>query len=264
MTRYILNQLLRNKILLVWPGMFLVLFLVFLIYATANHMPGIGYVFEIGEAILPAEVVLSVMTGAVLLIILIALPTHLITNIEPGRASLLLSRPVSRTDFFVSDLSAVAIITFGYSFFSIALLALFSLVKGVVFPVPVLMGLAVFPFIVMAYYINILLLALLFKNYLVTVFLCYVFAGLSGLLLNLRDLIAESGVEPGALVQIFEMLQYVIPGAGPASAVSEGFYRAESFAAGMEIVSFGLIVHYLFSLVPFTGWAYYIIKKRQF
>ncbi len=264
MTRYILNQLLRNKVLLAWPGAILLFFLLFMVYASTGYAGEAGYIFEFGEAALPAGFLMTALTGVILLIVLIALPTHLITNTEPGRASLLLTKPISRTDYFLSDLSAVAIITFGYSIFSIALFALFFLIKGTVFPVSILLGLAALPFTVMAYYINILLLGLLFKNYLLTVFFCYILAGVSNLLFSIREVLTGSGIEPGTMITILEMAQYVIPGVGPSSAVSEGLFNSGAHGLDLSILSFGLIAHYFVSLIPFTAWAYYIIRNRNF
>lgn len=264
MTRYILNQLLRNKILLVWPGLFFAAFFLFMIYATTNHVSGVGYVFEFGELIMPAEMIMSVLTGIVVLVVLIALPTHLIINTEPGRASLLLTKPISRTDFFISDLSAVAIITIAYSIFSILLFALFFLIKGTVFPGSILMGLAVLPLTVLAYYINILLLGLLFKNYLLTVFFCYILAALSNFLFSAGDLFAGAGIELGSVFVLMDTVQYLIPGVGPASAMSDSFFRSAGQSIDLSFLNIGLLAHYFVSLIPFTGWAFYIMKNRQF
>ena len=264
MTRYILNQLIRNKILMVWPGMFLIATLLLMIYASTGFTDGIGYVIEIGEFVMPVEILMTVLTGSVVLIVLIALPTHLIINTEPGRASLLFTKPISRTDFFISDLSAVAIITFAYSIFSILLFALFFLIKGTVFPGAILIGLAVLPLIVLAYYINILLLGLLFKNYLLTVFFCYILAAMSNFLFGVEDLFTAAGIELGSVLVVIDIAKYLIPGVGPASALSESFFRSSGEALNFGFQNFQLLFHYFISLIPFTAWAFYIIKKKKF
>lgn len=264
MTRYILNQLLRNKILMVWPGVYLVAAVLLTIYASAGYMERGGYYFAFGEAIMPAEIILTVLNGLVVLVALIALPTHLITNIEPGRASLLFTKPVSRTDFLVSDISATGMVIFGYGILSALFMALFFLIKGGLFPGTIVLVLLMLPLTVVTYYLNILLLGLLFKNYLLTVFFCYILVTLSGFLFSANELIAGLGIEAGFWPALFNVTKYLIPGAGASSALSESFLRSADETVSFHLQHTKLLLQYLISLIPFTLWAYYVIRKREF
>ena len=105
MTSLNIKLLLKNKVLWAWPVIAILLALFggwYVGIQPAGNDHSFLFGFD-GTPSLPTAFMIDGLTGFFVLIAVIGLPSHFSKNLESNRASLLLSKPVSRTDFFFSE-----------------------------------------------------------------------------------------------------------------------------------------------------------------
>lgn len=264
MTRFITIQLLRNKILMSWPAMTLLCVLLLLWYGDAVISDERGAAIQVGNLMLPQWQIVTSYITLIGLIVLISFPAILIENLQPERASLLLSKPVSRTQFFGSAFAGSMIVTVLYTILTAGLVLFLFLVKGAGVPGTLLRGILALPLLVLPYFVTVLVLAVITNNYLVTFFLGYIITSLSTFLLVAEGLFTASGIESPLLFLAIATGNYVLPGVGPAYELLSFFSNPDSFTndGGSNLTSVSF--HYLVSMLPFTGLSYYWINKQEF
>lgn len=127
-----------------------------------------------------------------------------------------------------------------------------------------MLGILALPLLVFPYFVTVLLLSIATKNYLITFFLGYVITALSTFLLVSEGLFEASGMESELLFLAISAGNYVVPGVGPAYELLSFIVNPESVTldggSGLGSVS----LHYLISMIPFTGLSYYWISKQEF
>ncbi|MDZ7758582.1 hypothetical protein [Rhodohalobacter sp.] len=264
MTRFITIQLLRNKILMAWPAMTLLCVLLLLWYGDAIISDQQEAAIQIGNLMLPQWQIVTSYITLIGLIVLISFPAFLIENLRPERASLLFSKPISRTQFFGSAFAGSMIVTVLYTIVTAGLVLIFFLVKGAGVPGTLLVGILALPLLVLPYFVTVLLLAIVTKNYLITFFLGYVITALSTFLLVAEELFIASGIESQLLFIAITTGNYVVPGVGPAYELLSIIVNPESITVDEGLNFTSISLHYLASMVPFTGLSYYLINKQEF
>jgi len=261
MIRYNLRILFRNKVLWAWPAIFLILMLGIFTWGDISPEPNsYSFFIMVGDASIPVNLVINQIISLVLLIAIIGLPSHLSENIEPESASLLLSKSISRSDFFLADLGAVAIFTFAYTFISVLLLGIVVVFKGAIFPFQFFAGMFLFfPLLIMTYYVTAALILILTNSYLGAVFLGYVLTGFSSIFLNLKQVLQFFGIQSKLTRVAINLLSYLIPSA-------EGVQRIMSqiFNGGFAAIDGSLLIFVLISCLPLGLVSYFLFLKKEF
>ena len=131
MIRYTIRTLLKNKTLWAWPGIFILFVIVITIWGGVSADPsGYSYAINLGGVPLPTGIVINQLVSITILIAIIGIPTHFSEHLKPERASLLLSKPISRDELFLSDFAGVFAFCFAYTLISVLLLTLLTTVHG--------------------------------------------------------------------------------------------------------------------------------------
>ena len=261
MIRFTIRTLLKNKTLWAWPGIFILFVAAITMWGRVSADPSsYSYAITLGGLSLPTGIVINQLVSITILIAIIGIPTHFSENIKPERASLLLSKPISRTELFISDFVGVYTFCFAYTLISVLLLTLLTTVHGVLFPLHHAIAIIVFlPLILLSYYITIVLFLILTNSYLGGVLLGYFLTGFSSLFLNVDPFLQMFGLTDTWFETILQILSYLIPSA-------EAFQQImiQIFDSGFSGIDASLLGFSFVSCVPFALLAYYLFQKKQF
>jgi ABC-type transport system involved in multi-copper enzyme maturation permease subunit len=262
MIRYLLQTHLKNKVLWAWPGIMLLFVSVFFIWGDVSASEkGLLFFLHLGDLKIPSSIVLTeFLVSIITLIAIIGLPSPLAENLDPKRASLLLSKPISRTQMFVSHFSGVLLLSLIYMGITVFLLGALTIIKGGFFPVQALSILLIFvPLIIIAYYVTISLFLVLSNSYLAGVILGYFFTGFSGLFLDSDRFLEMLGWQDTSADIIISFFSYLIPSA-------DGFNQIMNvtMAGGYSTFNGSLFVFALSTLLPFALLSYYFFQKKEF
>ncbi|PAU94848.1 hypothetical protein CK503_05085 [Aliifodinibius salipaludis] len=261
MIRFTIRTLLKNKMLWAWPGIFILFVVAIALWGGVSADPSSSsYVIKLGGFPLPNGIVINQLISITILISIIGIPTHFSENINPDRASLLLSKPISRDELFLSDFAGVFAFCFSYTLISVLLLTLLTSLHGVLFPLHHAIAIIVFlPLILLSYYITIVLFLILTNSYVGGVLLGYFLTGFSSLFLNVDSYLQMFGLTDTWFETLFQILSYLIPSA-------EAFQQIMSqiFANGLSGIDGSLLGFAFVSCVPFGLLAYYLFRKKQF
>ncbi len=261
MIRFTIRTLLKNKTLWAWPGIFILFVVAVTIWGGVSADPsGYSYAINLGGLPLPTGIVINQLVSITILIAIIGIPTHFSENIKPERASLLLSKPISRSELFVSDFAGVYTFCFAYTVISVLLLTLLTAVHGVLFPFHHAVAMIVFlPLILISYYITIVLFLILTNSYLGGVILGYFLTGFSSLFLNVDPFLQMFGLTDTWFETLLNILAYLIPSA-------EGFQQimGHIFSSGFSSLDGSLLAFAFASCVPFALLGFYLLRKKQF
>lgn len=261
MIKFNLRQLFKNKTLWAFPGLFLLFTIIMFIWGDITAA-GNSYSFGImmGGAQIPFSMVIPQLTGLVTLFCIIGLPNHFAKNLTSERGSLLLSKPVSRVQYFFSDFASVLTVLFSYTLFSVALIAILAAVKAVIFPVQFLLGMLLFlPLIILTYYITIVLFLMLTESYLAGALLGWFVTGLSSALLNSDKLLSMLGINSKITKTTLDVLSYLIPS-------SEGFSKiiGQIYSGGFATIDGSLLVFALVTCLPLGALSFYLYLNKEF
>lgn len=261
MIRFTIRTLLKNKTLWVWPGIFILFVVTIAVWGGVSADPSSSsYVISLGGLPLPTGIVINQLISITILIAIIGIPTHFSENIKPERASLLLSKPISRDELFLSDFAGVFAFCFAYTLISVLLLTLLTTVHGVLFPMHHAIAIIVFlPLILLSYYITIVLFLILTNSYLGGVLLGYFLTGFSSIFLNVDPFLQMFGLTDTWFETLLQILSYLIPSA-------EGFQQIMSqiFENGILGLNVSLLGFALVSCLPFALLSFYFFRKKQF
>ncbi|MDZ7658955.1 hypothetical protein [Fodinibius sp.] len=261
MIRYTLRTLLKNKTLWAWPGIFMLFVVAITVWGGVSADPSsYSYAINLGGLPLPTGIVINQLVSITILISIIGIPTHFSENIKPERASLLLSKPLSRSELFFSDFMGVFTFCFAYTVISVLLLAVLTTVHGVLFPLHHAIAIIVFlPLILLTYYITIVLFLILTNSYLGAVILGYFLTDFSALFLNADQFLQMFGLTDTWFETLLQILAYLIPS-------SEAFQQIMSqiFDSGFSGVDISLLGFAFVSCVPLALLAFYQFRKKQF
>ncbi|MDZ7683638.1 MAG: hypothetical protein U5J63_18480 [Fodinibius sp.] len=187
MIRFTLRTIFKNKVLWAWPGIFL-LFAATTFYwgGVSPTTQGASFTFTFGNATIPAGIVMSQITSFVVLMGIIGFPNHFANALKPERASLLLSNPISRSEFFFSDFAAMLTVAISYTFLSIIPMALLLGIEGGIFPVQFFLTMLIFlPLQLLTFYITIVFFLIITNSYLAGALLGWIVTGFSSLFLSI-------------------------------------------------------------------------------
>ncbi|MEL7833368.1 hypothetical protein [Fodinibius sp. Rm-B-1B1-1] len=262
MIRYLLQTHLKNKTLWAWPGIVLLFVASIIVWgdvsATQNSY---SFIIHIGDLQIPSGMFINqFLISLITLIAIIGLPSPLAKNLKPARASLLLSKPISRTEMFLSDYASMLLSVCAYTGITILLLSILTIVKAGIFPYQLFLGIFLFlPLIILAYYITISLFLLFSNSYLAGVILGYFLTGFSSLFLNIDQFLKNLGWEGTFADILITTCSYLIPSAG-------GFEQITSklLMGGFSTIDGNLLVFSVVTYLPFGLASYYFLHKKEF
>lgn len=261
MIRFTIRTLLKNKTLWAWPGIFILFVVTIAIWGGVSTDPSSSsYIISLGGLNLPTGIVINQLVSITILIAIIGIPTHFSENIKPERASLLLSKPISRSKLFLSDFAGVFTFCFGYTLISVLLLTLLTTIHGVLFPLHHAIAIIVFlPLILLSYYITIVLFLILTNSYLGGVLLGYFLTGFSSLFLNFNQFLQMFGLTDTWFELLLQILSYLIPSA-------EAFQQimGQIFDSGLSSFDGSLLGFAFVSCLPFALLGFFLFRKKQF
>lgn len=261
MTRFTLRTLFKNKTLWAWPILFLLFAAaVFAWWDIAPAQNGQTFMFLFGGATLPAGKVIPQLFSFVVLIGIIGFPNHFAKNIEAERAALLLSKPVSRSEMFFSDLAAMLTTSFCYTFISVVILGILVGIKAAIFPFQFYLGMFLFfPLQLFTFYIAIVLFLILTDSYLGGAILGWIVVGLSSFFLNSDMILDKLGFHSTFVHTTFEVFSYFIPSAAAVHKIT-----SHIFISGFSSFEWSLFGFILASILPFGILSYYLFLKKEF
>lgn len=262
MIQFTLRSLLRRKVLWVWPGLFLLFAVVIISWGDiSSAQNSYSFMIMIGEAPLPSGIIISqFFISFVTLIAVIGMPGHLAENIKPERASLILSKPISRAELYFSDFVAMLIFSFFYTLISVFLLAIPVAIQAMVFPFQLFGALLLLlPLLLLTYYITIVFFLLLTNSYLGSVLLGYFLTNFSTLFLDTGNLLNMFGLDTPFAENLIAVLSYIIPSAGGMQQILESV-----LSNGFSSFDGGLFLFSLASCLPLLALGYYLIRKKEF
>lgn len=272
--------LLKNRTLWAWPIIAVLLAVIFGIYGDIQSA-GNSYSFMlgVGDNMLPSSFLMSSVLGFFLLIAVIGVPFHLSKNLSSERASLVLSKPISRSDFFFAEFAAVLTVVTFYTLFSIAVLAVLLFLEANIFPYQLYLAILLYiPLYFFVIYDSIVLLMILTESYLASVLIAYLLiAPISGFLFNAEQLLRFFGWDSELIVRITDGLSYLIPSSG---AVEELFFSVNRGGApggevslsqmasgvlnnGFAAFDWQVFGFTLISCVPFFLLSYYLMRRKE-
>lgn len=224
MTKFTVRLLLKNKVLWAWP---IIVLLVAVIAGWHGEIQSAGnsysFLIAFGDSPpIPGGFIINGLIGFLILIAVIGVPTHFSKNLDPERASLILSKPVTRTEFFLSEFIGVLIVTVFYTLITDIILAVLLLAKAGIFPHRLYLAILLYiPLYFLAIYISIVLLLILTNSYLASVLIAYFFiVPLSGLLYRAEPFL---GWDSELMVNIANGLSYIIPSTSGVERLMTGF-----------------------------------------
>lgn len=261
MIRFTVRTLLKNKTLWAWPGIFVLFVATIAIWGGISADPSnSSYLINLGGLTLPTGIVINQLISITILIAIIGIPTHFSEHIKPERASLLLSKPISRIELFLSDFAGVSIVCLAYTVISIVLLALLTTIHGVLFPLHHAIAMVVFiPLMLLSYYITIVLFLILTNSYLGGVLLGYFLTGFSSFFLNMEQFLQMFGLTGTISETILQVLSYFIPSSAAFQQI-----MLQVFEDGLSSLNGSLLGFAFLSCLPFILLGFYLFQRKQF
>lgn len=256
-----LRTLFKNKVLWAWPILFLLFVLaVFYWGGVSSAQNSYSFTLVMGGANIPSSMVIPQLTSFVVLLSIIGFPSHFSKNLKPERGSLLLSKPISRTELFFSDFAAMLTVAFSYTLVSIILLAVLVGFEAGIFPVQFFIALLLFlPLLLLTYYITIVLFLILTNSYLAGALLGWIVTGFSSIFFNIEQFMKIFGFDSDFAYGVIDVLSFLIPSAGGVEQLLEQVY-----SGGFAAFDGGLFAFILASCLPFGILSYYLYLNKEF
>ena len=255
MIRFTMRQLFKNGMLLAWPVLAAAFVLIALLFGSTEAAGSNSFVITFTDKFSLDSAMLTMQSFSVIwLIAMVSLPTHLVENLQPERASLLFSKPLSRTDFFVSDIAGVLITASLYSLFTALVIGLYVGFTASVLPVNFLIATLCIPLYMLALYAAISFMVYLTESYMASVFVVFALQPISMILFSFDELMPASG---GTLKTIANVLNFIIPSTGAAQSLISKVLNNASF-------DLALAGHVIISSLPFFLISYYIMTQKEF
>lgn len=261
MIRLTLRTLFKNKVLWAWPGIFLLFILaVFYWGGVTSAQNSYSFTLVMGGTKIPSSMVMSQLTSFVVLLSIIGFPSHFSKNLKPERGSLLLSKPISRTELFFSDFTAMFTVAVSYTLVSIALLAVLLGLEAAIFPIQFFIALLLFlPLLLLTYYITIVLFLILTDSYLAGAILGWIVTGFSSIFFNIERFMKMFGFDSDFAYGLIDALSYLIPSASGVEQLLQQIY-----SGGFAAFEGGLFAFILTSCLPFGILSYYLYLNKEF
>ena len=273
--------LLKNRTLWAWPIIAMLLAVFIGIYGDIQPA-GNSYSFMLGAGgnTLPSAFFINSVLGFFILIAVIGVPFHLSKNIDSERASLILSKPISRTDFFFAEFAAVMTVVTLYTLVSIIALAVLLLVEASIFPYQLYLAMLLYiPLSFFVIYDSIVLLLVLTESYLASVLISYLLiTPLSGFLFNAESFLRLFGWNSESMIRLTHGLSYLIPSAGgleklffsmnhggaPTGNMSLSQIATGVLHNGFAVFDWQIFGFVLISCVPFFLLSFYLMRRKEF
>lgn len=255
MIRFTIRQLFKNGMLLAWPVLTIIFVMIALIFGSTEAAGTNSFVITFTDNFSIDSSMLAVQSFSIIwLIAMVSLPTHLVENLQPERASLLFSKPLSRTDFFLSDIAGVLIITSVYALITALAFGLYAGMTASIFPVSFLKAILCIPLYMLALYAAISLMVVLTESYMASVFVVFALQPISMMLFSFDELMPASGE---ILKAVAGVLNYTIPSTGAAQSLISNVLNTSSLNPV-------LAAQVIISSLPFFLISYYLMTKKEF
>lgn len=132
--------------------------------------------------------------------------------LEEGNLAMLLSKPISRTEFILKNTWSVIILTFLYCICTGFLFSILFLLKNASIPYQFIVAILFLPVAILALYSIILFCSLILESYAVTVFFTFIYTfAIHPWLLNSDILVFRYGVKNSILLTIIDILTLILP-----------------------------------------------------
>ncbi|MTI89548.1 MAG: hypothetical protein FH748_16460 [Balneolaceae bacterium] len=266
MIRFTLAHIKHNYVLMVWPALVILFVIAAAIWGTIE--PKGAYDFELlfGNHF-PLD---SAQTGLhmmsfVVLNLMIGLPIHLAENLKKERAAIILTKPISRIEFFLGDIAAVFIIMLIYAAISIVAIATYTMLFAGIMPVSLILAMLCYPLLAFMYYATINLVLMISRSSLMAVFLVFIIGPLSSILFMADKTFPAFGIQSELIIQIGDMLGYVIPSAGAVTILYSFLLKgASDLSLIADAFTLKMMVQLFTSALPFLGLSYYLFRRKEF
>jgi ABC-type transport system involved in multi-copper enzyme maturation permease subunit len=267
---FTVRQIVKHKIMWVWLILSVLMVLVIGIWGNVQTAAGnIPLLVMIGKGTIPATMLLRPSLGVIIIICIIAYSKYYADVLKPEQAVLIFSKPVSRTQFFFSNFTAVLLVSLLYTLFMGILFAIVTGIKAGSFPILFyLAGLIYVPFYVLVYYIAVVFFITITKSRLAGALIGYFILGVSPFLLPTSFITrhAHSAITITGLPQlspyakgVVYFFRYVIPSS---SGVKQLWLPVLHNGFGMfHWELFGFIIA---TCAPFFIISYLMAARREF
>jgi ABC-type transport system involved in multi-copper enzyme maturation permease subunit len=269
MIRFTARQIVKHKIMWLWLILSVIAVLVLGIW---GHVQTVGtstpFFLMLGNIPIPVSVLLGTSLAAIVIICIIGYSKYYADALKPQQASLIFSKPVSRTQFYFSNFAATLLVSFGYTFIMGILFAIMIAIKAGTFPVLFYIASLIYvPFYVLVYYISVVFFITITKSRLAGGLIGYFILGASTFLLPSSFIYIRHGSGfAGLLTNLSPIWQgvtyffrYIIPSA---SGVQQLWLPVLNQGFGMfHWELFGFIIA---TCAPFFIVSYLLIARREF
>lgn len=171
-------------------------------------------------------------------------------------ASLIFSKPISRTDFMLENTQGIFLLTFFYCFCTCFLFSILFLLKSGVIPYQFVLAILLLPIAIIALYSLVTFLALSFESYPLTVFISFIYVGFQPMLSNSEMAQLNFGIENANILKLIEGLFFVFPNIYGGIQLMSEYIRGD-----FEIMS---VFQILLSCVPIFIFSLFLIKRKDF
>lgn len=282
MFRFNVELLLRNKVLWAWPIIAVLLAAAVGFYGeiqSAGNSYSFLLAFGDGNSF-PSGFIINGLIDFLILIAVIGIPSHFSKNLDSERASLILSKPIDRTDFFLAEFGAVMTVSLFYTLITDIVLAVLLFIEAGIFPFQLYLAILFYiPLLIFAIYVSIALLLILTHSYLAGVLIAYLLiVPLSGFLLNAETFLNMFGFNSGLMVTLTDGLSYLVPSAAGVEQLMSGFrgpaagdgagsidqMMAGVLHEGLVVFDWQLFGFVLISCLPFFLLSFYLMRRKEF
>lgn len=278
MFRFNVELLLRNKVLWAWPIIAVLLAAAIGFYGDIQSA-GNSYSFllAVGGNTLPSGFMINGLIDFFILIAVIGIPSHFSKNLDSERASLILSKPIDRTGFFLAEFGAVMTVSFFYTLITDIVLAVLLFVEAGIFPFQLYLAILFYiPLLIFTIYISIVLLLILTHSYLASVLIAYLLiVPLSSFFLNAETVLNMLGFNSDLLITLTDGFSYLVPSAAGAEQLMSGLKGSASAGPmdqmmagvlheGFAVFDWQLFGFVLISCLPFFLLSFYLMRKKEF
>jgi ABC-type transport system involved in multi-copper enzyme maturation permease subunit len=262
------RQIIKHKIMWVW--LLLSVLLVLLIGIGGDVQMGAQngpFLISVGTLFLPVSILLAVSLTVIVIICIIAYSKYYADALKPRQAALIFSKPVSRTQFFFTNFTAVLLVSFLYTFFMGIIFAIMVAIKAGIFPILFYIAcLLLVPFYVLVYYISVVFFITITKSRLAGGLIGYFILGASTFLLPASFIFVHTQTQLTRLGDISPYLRgviyffrYVIPSA---SGVQQLWMPVLQNGFGM--FHWGLFGFIIATCGTFFIISYLLVVRREF
>lgn len=265
MIKYTILSLLKNKLILVWPIIALLFFFVVLVFGSIQIISDSNFQIIFGTLEIKGEFFFSQVVTLVCFICVVALPNELCQMLEPKRAILIFSKPISRYSFIYNNIAGVSIVVISFTVFTFLLIwFLFFIKTGLNYNTLFIILISI-PLAILTLYTTIVFLAILTNQYAISVFGAIIInLVISPLLMVIPELFEDPHESLSSYLYIINVIQYLIPNTVAVFDLNNLTYIDYSSLSESIRKTIVELFKILISCTPLLLLSFYNIKKKEF